>query len=105
VVVGGGGGIRVEREPAVLLDLVGSAQVDDRAEPERTQRVDVGLGETVDAVGPEERLPLRGATVAGGISTQVAEVEDPFQLDVPGGLGHLGAVGRRRHVFDGIGAM
>ena len=100
MVVGGGGGIRVEREPAVLLDLVGSAQVDDRAEPERAQRVDVGLGETVDAVGPKERLPLRRAAVAGGISTQVAEVEDPFELDVARGLGRGGL-----HVFDGIGAM
>ena len=74
-------GVGVDREAALLLELVGHAQVDDGAQPVRAQHLDVVGREAVEAVGAEQRVPAHRAPVAGGVAAEVAEVEHAGEGD------------------------
>ena len=57
--------VGVDREAASLDQLVLGAQVDHGAQPEAAQELEVGLGQPVQAIGPEQGAPDRSAARAG----------------------------------------
>ena len=78
------------RQPAVVVDLGGRAQVDHRAEAEGVELLDVGGGEAVQRVGAVETVPADAAAVPVLVAAQVPEVEARLERDVarlvaPGG--------------------
>ena len=79
--------VGVDREAAPLGQLVLGAQVDHGAQAQPAHDLEVGFGEAVQAVGPEQRPPAgRDPAVAGGVPAQVTEVERRLQGHVPLGL-------------------
>src|SRR3546814_19097537 len=75
-------------------DLAIGSQVDDGAQAEEADALEVVAGEAVDAVGAEHLAPLHRAPVGRGEAAEVADVEDLAQLD--------GAVERGRVRGEGV---
>ena len=69
-----------------MVELAGGAQVDDGAQTEWTQHVEVFVGQTPESVGAEDRAPLHGAAVARLVAAEVTEVVDTRQVDAAGEL-------------------
>src|SRR5207249_3109127 len=83
MVVGGRGVL--ERSPSKLLQLLVSAQVDDRAKSEFVDQVnDVLLGGPPQRVAAVDAAPTDALASLGVISAQVTEVQRPDQGDAPG---------------------
>ena len=90
-------GVRVGREATADVELARGPQVDDGAQAERLQQLEVVGREAAETVGAEDPPPPDGATVVGRPSAEVAKVEDAVEGDGTGG-------GRRVHDLDGRGS-
>ena len=76
------------RQPPVVVDLGGRAQVDHRAQAEAVELLDVGGGEAVQRVRAVEPVPADAAAVAVLVAAQVPEVEARLERDVAGLVAH-----------------
>ena len=69
----------LDREAPTALDLALGAEVDHRAQAERPRLLEVGAGEALHAIGPEQRPSTRGAAVAGRQPAEIADVEHELE--------------------------
>ena len=67
--------------------LVAGAEIDDGAQPQQLDVLEVGGREPVQPVGAEQAPPLQLPAIPSPVASQITEVPDPLQLQHAGGIG------------------
>ena len=88
--------VGLDGEPATLFQLQPGPQIEDGVDAELTYHLEVGGGEAVEAVGPEQPAPAGDPAIGGRVPPQVPEVVNGIEGDDP-------ARRDSRHGYDGTG--